>query len=76
MVSNHTTFPHTLEHNEYAVRCHKRIVETILALLSYSKISTTFWPHEFATIAYLISRLPSPGLNNSSPYFKLSITKL
>lgn len=30
-----------------------------------------FWPLAFTTAVYLINRLPTPTLNNQSPFFKL-----
>lgn len=67
-ISHLTTPPHTPEHNGYSERRHRHIVETSLTLLSHTSLSLTFWPHTFATVVYLINRLPTTTLNLSSPY--------
>ena len=69
---SHLTSPlHTPEHNGIAERKHRHIVETGLTLLSQAGVHQTYWPYVFATAVFLINRLPSPVLNNSSPYAKL-----
>lgn len=70
-ISHLTSPPHTPEHNGYAERRHLHIVETGLALLSHASLPITFWPHAFATATYLINRLPTMTLYNTSPYHKL-----
>lgn len=55
--------------NGLAERKHRHIVETSLALLNNAKLPYAFWDE--ATAAYLINRLPSPVLNNLSPFEKL-----
>ena len=70
-ISHLTTPPHTPEHNGYSERRHRHIVETGLALLTHSSIPRSYWNHAFATAVYLISRLPTPTLNFSSPYQKI-----
>lgn len=63
--------PYTPEHNGYAERRHRHIVETGLTLLSHAKLPLSYWPHAFVTATYLINRMPIPTLNNISPYLKL-----
>lgn len=58
-ISHLTSPPHTPEHNGYAERRHRHIVETSLALLSDSNIPTTFG---------LLLLLPLPI---SSTYYQL-----
>ncbi|KAJ9551582.1 hypothetical protein OSB04_015627 [Centaurea solstitialis] len=70
-ISHLTTPPHTPEHNGYAERRHRHIVETGLTLLSHANLPRNFWPHAFTTATYLINRLPTPTLQNSSPYLTL-----
>ncbi|KAI3728695.1 hypothetical protein L6452_17336 [Arctium lappa] len=70
-ISHLTTPPHTPEHNGISERRHRHIVETGLTLLSHSKLPLSFWPHAFSTVTYLINRLPTPTLNNASPFLKL-----
>ncbi|KAJ9550514.1 LOW QUALITY PROTEIN: hypothetical protein OSB04_014559 [Centaurea solstitialis] len=70
-VSHLTSPPHAPEHNGYAERRHLHIVETSLALLSHASMPLIYWPHAFQTAVYLINRMPTPTLNNTSPYYKL-----
>ena len=67
-ITNLTSPPHTPEHNGYAERRHRHIVETGLALLSHANIPTTFWPYAFTTTAYLINHLLTSTLHNLSPF--------
>ncbi|KAJ9538837.1 hypothetical protein OSB04_031570 [Centaurea solstitialis] len=67
-ISHLTTPPHTPEHNGYAERRHRHIVETGLSLLSHSKLPLEFWPLAFTTATYLINRLPTVTLQHKSPY--------
>jgi hypothetical protein len=52
-------------------RKHRHIVETGLALLSHAHVPLHHWDDAFQTACYLINRLPTPTLNNSSPYVTL-----
>lgn len=63
--------PYTPEHNGTAERRHWHIVETARTLLHHASIPPSYWPHAFHTAVYLINRLPSSTLANSSPYFML-----
>lgn len=59
------------EHNGMAERKHWHIVETGLTLLHQASLPPTYWTYSFATAMYLINRLPSPIIDNNSPYQKL-----
>uniref|UniRef100_A0A2N9FFA4 Reverse transcriptase Ty1/copia-type domain-containing protein n=1 Tax=Fagus sylvatica TaxID=28930 RepID=A0A2N9FFA4_FAGSY len=52
-------------------RKHRHIVETGLALLSHSAMPLRYWDDAFQTACYLINRLPTPTLQNKSPFEKL-----
>ncbi|KAL4575060.1 hypothetical protein LXL04_021901 [Taraxacum kok-saghyz] len=67
-ISHYTTPPHTPEQNGIAERRHRHIVETGLALLHQTHMPLTFWSHAFQTAVYLINRLPTPILQNKSPF--------
>lgn len=54
-------------------RKHRHIVETGLTLLATAKLSLCYWDHAFLTATYLTNRLPSPTLDNRSPYFMLHL---
>ncbi|KAK1416517.1 hypothetical protein QVD17_32308 [Tagetes erecta] len=67
-ISHFTTPPHTPEQNGTAERRHRHVVETGLALLHFAGLPTHFWSHAFQTAVYLINRLPTPILDNKSPF--------
>lgn len=67
-ITHLTTPPHTPEHNGLVERCHRHIVETGLAFLTHAGIPKTYWSYSFTTAIYLISRMPTPTLANSSPF--------
>ncbi|KAJ9548563.1 hypothetical protein OSB04_021106 [Centaurea solstitialis] len=70
-ISHITSPPHTPEHNGYAERRHRHIVETGLSLLSHANMPLKFWPFAVTTATYLINRLPTTTLQNDSPYLRL-----
>jgi hypothetical protein len=65
------TPPHTPQHNGSAERRHRHIVETGLTLLHNASLPLSFWSFAFQTASYLINRLPTPLLNNKSPFESL-----
>lgn len=52
-------------------RKHRHLVETGLALLAHSSLPLRFWDEAFLTACYLINRLPTRVLSNSTPITKL-----
>jgi len=67
------TCPHTHHQNGSVERKHRRIVETGLTLLAIAQLPLQYWDHAFLTTTYLINRLPSPSLDNKSPFFLLHL---
>ena len=63
--------PHTHYQNGVVERKHRHIVETGLTLLAQAKLPLVFWWEAFHSATYLINRIPTPVLNNKSPYQKL-----
>jgi len=51
----------------------RHIVEIGLSLLSDAKMLLSFWDHAFLTSTYLINRMPTPTLDNKSPFFMLHL---
>jgi hypothetical protein len=49
-------------------RKHRHIVETGLALISHASVPLKYWDDAFQTAYYLINRMATPLLNNSSPF--------
>lgn len=67
-ISHLTSPPHTPEHNGIAERKHRHIVETGLTLLHQASLPPSYWSYAFSAAVYLINRLPSSVLSNTSPY--------
>ncbi|OMO58794.1 hypothetical protein CCACVL1_25353 [Corchorus capsularis] len=67
-ISYFQTPPHIPEHNGVSERKHRHIVETGIASLYHAKLPSKFWTLAFQTALYLINRLPTPILNNHSPF--------
>lgn len=54
-----------------AERKHRHIVETGLALLAHSSIPLRYWDEAFLKACYLINRMPSRTIKNSTPITRL-----
>jgi hypothetical protein len=65
------TCPHTSQQNGVAERKLRHVLETGLTLLAHSGLSKQFWVDAFLTSIYIINRLPTLVLANSSPFEKL-----
>lgn len=60
--------PYTLEPNSTTEHYHRHIVEIGMTMLHLAKLPLQFCLHAFLTAAYLINRIPTPVLNNDSPF--------
>jgi hypothetical protein len=60
--------PHTHQQNGSVERRHRHITEMGLALLAHSHLPHSYWEEAFTTATYLINRLPTPVLQNRSPF--------
>lgn len=60
--------PQTPEQNGVAERKHRHIRETGNTMLFHSGLSKGYWLEAFAAAVFLINRLPSPVLQNRSPF--------
>jgi len=63
--------PYTSQQNGLAERKLRHILETGLTLLAHSHLSNRFWVDAFLTAVHIINRLPTPTLDNVSPFTKL-----
>jgi hypothetical protein len=70
-IHHRITYPHTHQQNGYMERKHRHIVEIGLTLLAHCSAPLTYWAEAFQTTCYLINRLPTPILKNTSPLQKL-----
>jgi transposase InsO family protein len=65
------TYPHTSQHNGLVERKLRLVLKTGLTLLAHSHLSNRYWVDAFLTAVCIINRLPTPTLQNKSPYLKL-----
>jgi hypothetical protein len=63
--------PHTHQQQGCVEPKHRHIIDTTLALLAESHVPKYFWDEACQTSCYLINRLPTPTLQNNSPFQKL-----
>ena len=63
--------PFTPQQNGVAERKNRLLLDVVRTLLIKSCVPSHFWCEALSTVVYLINRLPSPTLNNDSPYFRL-----
>ena len=60
--------PNTPNQNGTAKRKHRHITETGLTLLFHSQAPSSLWVEAFATATYVINRLSTPVLHDTSPF--------
>jgi histone deacetylase 1/2 len=70
-IDHRVSCPHTHQQNGVVERKHRHIVEMGLALLAHSHVPLKYWDEAFSTASYLINRLPSPVIDNSTPLTRL-----
>ena len=70
-IHHRITCPHTHQQNGTVERKIRHVVDTCLTMLAHSSVPRRFWTFGVTTAAYLVNRLPSPVLQQSSPYEKL-----
>ena len=66
-ISHHVSCPHAHQQNGSAERKHRHIVEVGLSLLAHASMPLKFWDEAFLAATYLINRIPSKVINNSTP---------
>ncbi|KAJ0550750.1 putative RNA-directed DNA polymerase [Helianthus annuus] len=60
--------PYTPQQNGRAERKHRHIVETGLAMLFNAHIPACYWEDAFSSATFIINRVPTPLLDNKSPF--------
>ena len=66
-ISHHVSCPHAHQQNRSAERKHRHIVEVGLSLLAHASMPLKFWDEAFLATTYLINRMPSKVIDNSTP---------
>jgi histone deacetylase 1/2 len=67
-INHRVACPHTHQQNGSIERKHRHIVEVGLSLLAHSNLPMIYWEDAFQTATYIINRLPTPVLNQKSPF--------
>jgi len=67
-ISHRLSYLYTPEQNGVAERKHRHIIETTITLLQTAKLPSKFWSYACQTATYLINRMPTIVLHNSSPF--------
>lgn len=62
------TCPYSHQQNGSIETHHWRIIDMGLTFLKYASLLLHFWDFSFETSAYLTNRLPTPILQNKSPF--------
>jgi hypothetical protein len=70
-ITHRISCPHTHQQQGCVERKHRHLIDTTLALLAKSHLPQKFWDEACLTSCYLINRLPTPLLQNKSPFEKL-----
>lgn len=60
--------PYTHQQNEKSKRKHRHISELGITLLASANLPQKIWRDAFVTAVYLINRLPTPSLQNVTPF--------
>jgi hypothetical protein len=68
-IVHQTSFVKTPQQNARVERKHQHILNFARALLFQSHLPKQFWSYAVTHAVFLINRIPSPTLNNKSPYF-------
>jgi histone deacetylase 1/2 len=70
-IVHHVSCPHTHQQNGSAERKHHHIVEVGLSLLAHASMPLKFWDEAFLAATYLINRIPSKVIDNTTPLKRL-----
>jgi Reverse transcriptase (RNA-dependent DNA polymerase)/gag-polypeptide of LTR copia-type/Integrase core domain/GAG-pre-integrase domain len=60
-ILHQTSCPYTPQQNGTAERKHRHIVELSIATMNHASIPKAYWDEVFASVVYVINRLPSQG---------------
>ena len=70
-IAHHVSCPHTHQQNGSAKRKHRHIVDVGLSLLAHACMPLRFWDEAVITACFLINRLPSRTIQNTTPLNRL-----
>ena len=67
-IQHELTIPKNTEQNGVAERMYRTLVETVCAMLVYSKLPQKLWGEAFSTAVYLRNRSPTKAGSGMTPY--------
>lgn len=70
-IEHHVSCPHIHQQNSSAERKHRHVVDVGLTLLAHASMPLRFWDEAFLTACFLINRLPTRTINNTTPLERL-----
>ena len=70
-ISQLVSCPYAHQQNGSVEHKHRHIVEVGLSLLAHASMPLKFWDEAFITATYLINRLPSKVIHNTTPLERL-----
>ena len=70
-IEHHVSCPHAHQQNGSAERKHRHIVEVGISLLAHASMPLKYWDEAFIAATYLINRLPSKVIGNTTPLERL-----
>ena len=70
-IVHHLTCPGTSQQNGRAERKLRHILDTVRALLLSAKVPAPFWGEAALHTVHAINRIPSPVIQNQTPYERL-----
>lgn len=70
-ILHQTSCVETLQQNARVERKHQHILNITRALLFQSHLPKNFWSYVAIHVVFIMNRVPSPILNNQTPYFLL-----
>ena len=74
-IFHETTCVATPQQNGIVERKHQHILNVCRSLLFQSKVLNVFWSYSIKLVVHIINRLPTPFLQNISPYEKIHSIK-
>jgi len=66
-IQHQSTVPHTPQQNGISERKNRVLVELARSMLTHMSVPKSFWAEAVSTAAYILNRIPSKSIGNSTP---------